>query len=54
MKETIRIKNKNNRDLFRDLQINKKYKEEAKKYARDIINLNKQLLSEKNLVFFII
>lgn len=49
MKEEIKEYKRNNQKLVRDLEINRKYKDESIKLARDIINLNKELLREKNL-----
>lgn len=41
-----------NRNLMREIEISKNYKAEANKYAKEIIDLNKELLREKNLVFY--
>ena len=41
-----------NRNLMREIEISKNYKSEANKYAKEIIDLNKELLREKNLVFY--
>lgn len=49
IKEEIKEFKRNNQKLLRDLEINKKYKDESIKLSRDIINLDKELLREKNL-----
>lgn len=49
VKEEIKEYKRNNQKLARDLEINKKYKDESVKLARDVINLDKELLREKNL-----
>ena len=36
-------------NLSRELRINQKFKDKAESYARELINLNKELLREKNL-----
>lgn len=49
IKEEVKEYKRNNQKLLRDLEINKKYKDESIKLARDVINLDKELLREKNL-----
>ena len=49
IKEEVKEYKRNNQKLIRDLEINKKYKDESIKLARDIISLDKELLREKNL-----
>jgi hypothetical protein len=49
IKEEVKEYKRNNHKLLRDLEINKKYKDESIKLARDVINLDKELLREKNL-----
>lgn len=51
-KEKINYLIRENRNLLREIEISKNYKDEANKYAKEIINLDKELLREKNLVFF--
>jgi hypothetical protein len=50
IKEEINFYIRENRNLVRELHIAHNYKEQANKYAKEIINLNKELLREKNLV----
>jgi hypothetical protein len=52
-KEKINFYIRENRNLIRELEICSNYKEQAAKYAKEIINLNKELLREKNLVYYI-
>lgn len=49
VKEEIRVYKRNKEKLDRDLEIHKKYKDVSMKLARDVINLDKELLREKNL-----
>jgi chromosome segregation ATPase len=49
-KELINKYIRENRNLLRELEISKNFKLEAKNFAKEIINLNKELLREKNLV----
>lgn len=49
-KELINKYIRENRNLIRELEISKNYKAQANQYAKEIINLNKELLREKNLV----
>ena len=42
---------KENRNLLREIEISKNYKAEANKFAREIIDYQKELLREKNMVF---
>ncbi len=49
-KELINKYIRENRNLLRELEISKNYKSEAKNFAKEIINLHKELLREKNLV----
>lgn len=51
-KEKINFYIRENRNLIRELEICNNYKEQASKFAKEIINLNKELLREKNLVNF--
>jgi len=53
-KELINKYVRDNRNLLRELEISKNYKTEAKTFAKEIINLNKELLREKNLVKYFI
>lgn len=46
----IKLKNRENRSLARELDTNKKYREQASNFAKEVIKLNKELLHEKNLV----
>jgi len=48
-KELINKYIRENRNLVRELEIAKNYKTQAKDMAKEIINLNKELLREKNL-----
>jgi hypothetical protein len=50
IKEEINHYIRENRNLVRDIKICHNFKEQANKYAKEIINLNKELLREKNLV----
>lgn len=52
-KELINKYIRENRNLLRELEISKNYKTEAKNFAKEIINLHKELLREKNLVILI-
>ena len=47
--DSIREQNRKMQNLQRELTINSKYKEKALSYGRELINLNKELLREKNL-----
>ena len=47
--EAIKKQNRDLQNLKRELAINTKFKEKANAYARELINLNKELLREKNL-----
>ena len=47
--DKIREHNRTIQNLRRELSINTKYKENAYAYAKELINLNKELLREKNL-----
>jgi hypothetical protein len=49
-KELINKYIRENRNLIRELEISKNYKAQANQFAKEIINLNKELLREKNLV----
>lgn len=49
-KEKINYLIRENRNLLREIEISKNYKDEANRYAKEIINLDKELLREKNLV----
>jgi len=49
VKEEIREYKRNKEKLDRDLEIHKKYRDVSIKLARDVINLDKELLREKNL-----
>lgn len=49
LKEEIKGYKRNKEKLDRDLEINKKYKDISLKLSRDVINLDKELLREKNL-----
>jgi hypothetical protein len=44
---------KENRNLLREIEISKNYKAEANKFAREIIDYQKELLREKNMVFVV-
>ena len=52
-KEKINYLIRENRNLLREIEISKNYKNEANRYAKEIINLDKELLREKNLVILI-
>jgi len=47
--DIIKSNNRNLENLKRELAINTKFREKANAYARELINLNKELLREKNL-----
>lgn len=49
-KDEVNFYIRENRNLIRELHICHNYKETANKYAKEIINLHKELLREKNLV----
>lgn len=46
----VNLFKRQNRNLRRELEISKNFRETAHKLAREIVNLNKELLREKNLV----
>ena len=47
--DSINNQNRAYNNLTRELRINEKFKEKAEKYAKELIDLNKELLREKNL-----
>ena len=47
--DKIKEQNRSIQNLTRELKINTQFKEKANAYARELINLNKELLREKNL-----
>jgi chromosome segregation ATPase len=47
--DNINNQNRAIQNLTRELDINKKYKDKSEAYSRELINLNKELLREKNL-----
>lgn len=49
IKEEIKVYKRNKEKQDRDLEINRKYKNISNKLAKDVINLDKELLREKNL-----
>lgn len=52
--EEINFYTRENRNLLRELDISKNYKAEANKFAREIIDYQKELLREKNMVIYYI